>query len=147
MKPFLYLVTIFTSVLLNSCANKTEIDRFRLVTRHNIEITKIDSLNSLSVGNGKFAFTNDITGLQTFPDYYSRGIPLGTMSEWGWHSDINTRGYELSRVYKTYDVHGRTVNYVHSYTSGRDTLKIKATDWLRRNPHKFHLGMIGLQIL
>jgi hypothetical protein len=130
-----------------SCGNSKKIDRYSLVSRHNVTITKPDSLNPLSVGNGEFAFTVDITGLQTFPEFYSRGIPLGTMSEWGWHSEINTRGYNLQQVYKPWLINGKTINYVHSYTSGKDTLKIKATDWLRRNPHKFHLGMIGLSII
>jgi hypothetical protein len=134
-------------LMLSGCHSKTGIDRFDLVTRHNIEITKPDSLNPLSVGNGEFAFTVDITGLQTFPDFYSKGIPLGTMSEWGWHTEVNSRNYNISQVYKQWDIHGRAVNYVHSYTSGKNTLAIRATDWLRRNPHKFHLGMIGLQLL
>jgi hypothetical protein len=130
-----------------SCSNSEKIDRFSLVTRHNVEISQIDSLNSLSVGNGRFAFTVDITGLQTFPDYYSKGIPLGTMSDWGWHSAINDKGYNLTEVYKAYNVHGREIDYVHSFTSGTDSLRIKATDWLRKNPHRIHLGMVGLQML
>ena len=30
------------------------------------------------VGNGNFAFTADITGLQTFPEQYSSLVPLMT---------------------------------------------------------------------
>jgi hypothetical protein len=145
MKNLIILILLLLNI--SSCDKTHKIDRFALVNRHNIEITKPDSLNPLSVGNGEFAFTADITGLQTFPDFYSKGIPLGTMSEWGWHSEVNTEGYEISQVYKPWDIHGRTVNYVHSYTSGKDTVKIKATDWLRRNPHKFHLGMVGLSVI
>ena len=44
-----------------------KIDRFKVVTRHNPHVTKFDSLSSLTVGNGRFAFTVDATGLQTFP--------------------------------------------------------------------------------
>jgi protein-glucosylgalactosylhydroxylysine glucosidase len=139
---------LFLCILTLCCTGiaQTKIDRFSLVSRHNIEITTIDSLNSLSVGNGKFAFTVDITGLQTFPDYYSKGIPLGTMSEWGWHAAPNTNGYNLSEVYRTYNVHGRQIDYVHSFTGRADTLKTAATSFLRANPHRIHLGMIGLQI-
>ncbi|MHC4646991.1 MAG: hypothetical protein ACYTBJ_15960, partial [Planctomycetota bacterium] len=43
------------------------IDRYALVSRHNPVIRKPDPLSPLSVGNGEFAFTADITGLQTFP--------------------------------------------------------------------------------
>jgi hypothetical protein len=39
-------------------------------------------MNPLSVGNGEFAFTADITGLQTFAEEYGRGMPLGTMAQW-----------------------------------------------------------------
>jgi hypothetical protein len=139
-------IIVMCTIIFTGC-NGQRIDRFSLVNRHNIIITKIDSLNSLSVGNGKFAFTVDITGLQTFPDYYSKGIPLGTMSEWGWHTAPNIRGYNLTQVYRTYDVHGRKIDYVHSFTGKTDTLKTAATSYLRANPHRIHLGMIGLQIL
>ena len=126
--------------------NNSAIDRFSLVTRHNIEVTEIDSLNSLSVGNGEFAFTADITGLQTFPDYYSGGIPLGTMSNWGWHTGDNPDNFKLSDVYKKYKVHGRNVDYVHQYRGNEDPFKTAASEWLRSNPHRIHLGMIGLRI-
>ncbi len=43
------------------------IDRHALVTRHNPTITAVDKSAPFMVGNGNFAFTADITGLQTFP--------------------------------------------------------------------------------
>lgn len=80
MKDKSICLSLFISIIIiNSCRNNSKIDRYALVTRHNIENSVIDSLNSLSVGNGEFAFTVDITGLQTFPEFYSRGISLGTM--------------------------------------------------------------------
>ena len=66
-----------------SAAAAEKINRFKVVTRHNPHVTNFDSLSSLTVGNGQFAFTVDATGLQTFPHIYARGVPLGTMSEWG----------------------------------------------------------------
>ena len=39
------------------------INRKALVQRHSVHVKKIDSLSSLTVGNGKFAFTLDATGL------------------------------------------------------------------------------------
>jgi len=57
------------------------IDRFALVTRHNPHVTKIDPLSPLSLANGEFAFTADVTGLQTFPQLYSDAMPLCTMSQ------------------------------------------------------------------
>ncbi len=139
------LPVVLTFAVLSSCTgNHLPVDRYALVNRHNIVISEIDSLNALSVGNGGFAFTVDITGLQTFHEYHSRGIPLGTMADWGWHSEINTNGYSISQVYRTWDVHGRKVDYVHRYSDRRDTLRYMASEWLRENPHKIHLGMIGL---
>ncbi len=58
------------------------IDRQALVTRHNVVLSKPDPLTPLSIGNGEFAFTADITGLQTFPEYHRQGIPLGAYSQW-----------------------------------------------------------------
>ena len=46
------------------------IDRAALVNRHNPMLRQMDSLSPLSLGNGEFAFTADITGLQTFPVEY-----------------------------------------------------------------------------
>lgn len=130
-----------------SCSEKTPIDRFSLISRHNIQNAVIDSLNSLSVGNGDFAFTVDITGLQSFPEFYSKGIPLGTMSNWGWHTGENPENYDISDTYKEYEVHGRKVEYVSQYRKGEEQRKVAASDWLRGNPQRIHLGLVGLKIL
>ncbi len=139
---------LILSLLINGigCTDNSEIDRFSLVARHNIETSVIDNLNSLSVGNGEFAFTVDITGLQTFPEFYSKGISLGTMSNWGWHTWPNPGNFQLQDNYKTYNVHGRPVNYVRQFSASEDSLKAEASAWLRANPHRIHLGMIGLYI-
>jgi len=123
------------------------IDRLAVLTRHNIHNNMIDSLASLSVGNGEFAFTVDVTGLQSFPEFYAKGIPLGTMAEWGWHSDKNPENYSLEDVYRSYDVHGRQVDYVHQFRPADGARKFAASEWLRANPHKFHLGMVGLKLM
>ena len=70
-------------------AGPAPIDRHALVTRHNVELTRFDPESPLSVGNGEFAFTADVTGLQTFPEAYDQTIPLGTLSQWGWHTAPN----------------------------------------------------------
>ena len=59
------------------------IDRKALMDRNSPIVTAMDTLASLSVGNGEFAVTVDATGLQSFPEYYSNGVPLGTQSQWG----------------------------------------------------------------
>jgi hypothetical protein len=53
----------------------SKIDREALVARHAIVITNADPLTPVSVGNGEFAFTADITGLQTFPRFYVSANP------------------------------------------------------------------------
>lgn len=78
------------------------------------------------MGNGKFAFTVDITGLQTFPGLCSEGIPLGTMSDWGWHTWPNPENFRLSNTYKTYIVHGKPVDYVRQISASEDSLKAEA---------------------
>src|SRR5436189_5276181 len=61
-------------------------DRSALVKRHNPANSKIDPLAPLSIGNGQFAFTADVTGLQTLSSEYVNAMPLCTMSQWGWHT-------------------------------------------------------------
>jgi len=144
------LLGLIVSVILSSavsCTGNSAIDRYALVSRHNIENSVIDSLNSLSVGNGEFAFTADITGLQSFPEFYAKGVPLGTMSNWGWHTAENPENYNLNDVYKSYDVHGRSIDYVNQYRAGEDERKAAASEWLRANPHRIQLGLIGLKII
>src|ERR1700755_1283226 len=60
--------------------------RAALVRRHDPVLRKLDPLAPLSVGNGQFAFTADVTGLQTFWREYDKLAPLCTMSQWGWHT-------------------------------------------------------------
>ena len=66
------------------------INRQAVTGRNNPIITKADPLASLTVGNGHFATTVDVTGLQSFPFEYEAGVPLTAMSDWGWHSFPNT---------------------------------------------------------
>ncbi len=128
-------------------ANTTQqqrIDRRALVERHNVTLTRPDPLNPLSVGNGEFAFTADITGLQTFSEYHEKGMPLGTQSHWGWHSIPNPAGYSLSDVLEEYEVAGRGVPYACDGNSPNGYSP--AATWLRANPHRLHLGRIGLEL-
>ena len=73
------------------------IDRRAVVSRHNPTLTAIDPRSPLSVGNGEFAFTADVTGLQTFPRLYDNHMPLCTMSQWGWHTIPNPTGQTFRR--------------------------------------------------
>jgi hypothetical protein len=122
-----------------------KIDRYALVNRHNILVGGFDSLNSLSIGNGDFAFTTDITGLQTFYENYSNGVPLGTQSNWGWHVNPNPENYEISESVRMYKVNGRDVPYLHQYTG--DSRQARVSEYFRANPHRIHLGFIRLIML
>ena len=127
-----------------TASSKGRIERRALVSRHNITLNKPNSLTPLSVGNGELAFTADITGLQTFPEYHEQGMPLGTQSQWGWHSMPNPEGYRLSNVLESYDVVGRSVPYASdgNYPRGYSP----SATWLRSNPHRLDLGRIGLRL-
>src|SRR6476659_1572317 len=79
---------IVTGALMKTEFGESEkpIDRYALVSRHDPVLRKFEPLSPLSVGNGEFAFTCDVTGLQTFPEVYRDATPLCTMSQWGWHT-------------------------------------------------------------
>ena len=118
------------------------IDRAALVRRHDPRLRKLDPLAPLSVGNGEFAFTADVTGLQTFPEEYESQMPLCTMAQWGWHTTPRPAGLEGTELRLTpYDTHGREVLY-HTRSEGQKEL----FDWLRENPHRLHLGRVGLHL-
>jgi hypothetical protein len=119
------------------------IDRKALVARHSPSIHRLDPLSPFSLGNGEFAFTADITGLQTFPDEYEKTMPLCTMSQWGWHTSPLPPGLDPKALRLTqYNAHGRSVGY-HTRSEGQTEL----FNWLRENPHRLHLGRIGLRLL
>lgn len=121
-------------------AREPVIDRRAVASRHDVRVRRVDPLAPLSVGNGEFAFTADVTGLQTFPQAYEHGTPLCTQSQWGWHTfpRFDGRGPDDLRL-ERYDTHGRPVGYATS-RAGQEEL----FDWLRENPHRLHLGRIGL---
>jgi len=121
-------------------AGAAPIDRHALVTRHNPVIRSADLAAPLSVGNGGFAFTVDVTGLQTFgEESYQRGIPLETLARWAWVSEENPAGYTLgdtNRPYRTAD--GRE----QAFPTRMD---VPAAGWLRRNPHDQPLAVVALE--
>lgn len=143
MRKIVLLFVAFAMALAAHADKK--IDRKAVVTRHNPHITSIDSLASLTVGNGGFAFTVDATGLQTFPEKYSNGVPLGTMSDWGWHSFPNDKGYKIEEALVNHDFHrGHDEYYAAQFrTPGRQQ---DASNYFRQNPHRLHLGNIGLNL-
>jgi hypothetical protein len=125
-------------------AQSQTINREAVVKRHNVKVHKIDSLSSLTVGNGNFAFTVDATGMQSFPEAYAKGVPLGTQSAWGWHSFPNTENLNVKDALKTYDLEGRKISYTVQVKEPE--LGRKTVDYFRVNPHRLQLGNIGLEI-
>jgi hypothetical protein len=121
-----------------------KIDRENLVRRHTVKIGQLDTLGSLTVGNGKFAFTVDATGLQTFPEFYDKGISLGTQSEWGWHSYPNIAGSRFEETLRDYNYHGRMIPY--DVQVKEPERGVTAVGYFRQNPHRLNLGIIGLEI-
>lgn len=120
------------------------IDRKALVSRNNPHVNSFDTLTSLSVGNGEFAFTVDATGLQTFPERYTQGVPLGTQSQWGWHSFANPKNYLHDETLKNYNFRGKVEPYSTQFNEpGRQK---DASDWFRINAHRLHLGIVGFEL-
>jgi hypothetical protein len=136
-------MNIFLQLLLCCILTQAQkIDRQALVHRHNVVIDHADSLSSLTVGNGRFAFAVDVTGLQSFPGSYSKGVPLGTESEWGWHSFIDTSHYKIEEAVRTYHINGRDIGYTVQWNN--PARNKAATEWFRQNPHRLQLGNVGM---
>ena len=114
------IATVFSLVACQS--EKTPIDREALLERNNPHVTAFDTLSSLSVGNGGFAVTVDASGLQTFPKEYSLGVPLGTQSDWGWHSFANPKNLLHSESLKDYDQALLQANPSHRHLKIRKVL-------------------------
>lgn len=140
-------IILISNLILQACVQKkatTPIDRFALVTRNNVTLSVADTLGSLSVGNGEFTFTADISGLQTFPREYENGIPPGTQSQWAWHSFADEK-YSLNDVAVQYNsCDGTQAPYAVQHREGKAAA---ATRSLRINPHRLQLGLAGLIIL
>jgi hypothetical protein len=133
--------TLHSFVLWAAFAANAAIDRHALVSRHDVVLTNFDAANPLSVGNGQFCFTVDATGLQTFPEAFTNTTPLGTLSDWGWHTAPNPNGWDVDKFeFKKFsDLNGRLVPYC-DVPGNKKTPEIQ---WLRANPHRLHLGQIG----
>jgi hypothetical protein len=132
------------AVLLAATTGSTgPIGRQALVVRHQPVLRSFDTSSPLSVGNGELAFTADATGLQTFAEAYDETIPLGTLSQWGWHSGPNPHGWTIDRFrFTEFEANGRKVGYA-DIPGDRKTPEI---EWLRANPHRLHLGRIGFRL-
>jgi hypothetical protein len=124
-------------------AAEVPIDREALVTRHNVTVHAADPFGAMAVGNGHFAFNFDITGLQSFPGYYQKTMPVGILSDWGWHNFPNPDHFTLDTFpMKTVQKHDRVFVYPASGTSH----PAPAAAYLRMNENRIGLGRIGLEM-
>ena len=106
------------------------IDRYALVTRHNIAWN--DLTGQMPLGNGEFCFNADATGLQTFGG--------NSLAHWGWHSFPLPEGWTADRV-------PPTGTFQQGRNKGPDvfpphTDAIRA--WMFDNPHALNLGRLRL---
>ena len=134
------------------------INREALVRRHSVCQENLDPRSPVSVGNGEFAFTMDLTGLQSLPGAYPVGardeLPpgtlLGTQAQWGWHAIPSAQPYELAGSTVLYDSPRGPVPYVDmvgDIINDRETDASQAETWLRANPHRLDLGRIGFRLV
>lgn len=133
------------------------IDRKSLVRRHTVELTEADPSCALTVGNGDFAFTADITGMQTFTDFHDQAaagsarlaVHTATMSTWGWHAMPNPDGFVLTDAMSSYQTARGPVEYPDKFSmtalfGGSVADEYRAGTWLHVNPQRLDLGRIGL---
>ena len=145
--PFIWASLEMESMGYNVDNILATIDRQSVVTRNNPVITEADPLASLSIGNGHFATTVDVTGLQSFPFDYGAGVPLNAMSDWGWHKFENTNALTPAESEKTVNLgHGHPEVYAVEYKKPEDGRHKEATEYFRVNPHRLNLATIGLEL-
>ena len=129
------ILLFVASICLSTESPWLPMNRRKVVSRHNVVLTKFDDSMPVQVGNGEFAFGMDITGLQTF-------VPFNTMSQWGWHTSALPPGKKIEDFEgQVWDTHGRPVRYPMP-----DPNHPEISDWLAGNPHRINLGRIGLTL-
>ncbi|WP_163323337.1 hypothetical protein [Draconibacterium mangrovi] len=134
MRHKILTITILCIVALISIQCKRDtgqnpIDRYALVTRHNIEWN--DLTGQIPLGNGEFCFNADGTGLQTFGG--------NTMSHWGWHSFPLPDGVTSEQI-------PATGTFQQGRNAGPDIFpedKDNIRQYMFDNPHIFNLGRIS----
>ena len=137
MKKLISLVSLFClSVFLPLSVMGEPIDREAVVKRHRVCTTGTLLKSPAQVGNGKFAFGMDITGLQTF-------VPFNTLSDWSWHSFPLPEGMRAEDYRPVVvETHGKKIAY-----ELRNPDQPELSEWLTKNPHRYNLGRIGFRLL
>ena len=121
------------------------IQREAVVSRHDPLVTSIDVGTVLTVGNGQFAFSPDVTGFQSLNASYGRPFPLGTLTDWMWHSSPFPDGVDAFNDFEyayLASSRGAAVPYPLDHPS-----PAPVSDWLRSNPHRLDVGQVGLWLI
>jgi len=129
--------TLSALALLAAMGSQAAIDREAVVNKFSPELQTLQKDSPMPLGNGKFAFTADVTGFQSFgPQYYAAGFPLETKARWAWHTKSG-ESHTLAETEMEYDAYGRKVVLPTVMDGG-------AAQWLQQNPHDLPLGRIAL---
>lgn len=132
------------------------IDRRAVVDRHDVVLTAPDAQSPLTVGNGDFGCTVDITGMQTFTSLHDPALAgdrlvtnTCTQTTWGWHEMPNPHGYTFADSISSYPTSRGDVEYpdkfdLMSMFGGEVAPEMAAGTWLHMNPQRLDLGRTGL---
>jgi hypothetical protein len=136
----------FSFIVVYSCINKPEIDRYKLVARCKVQKSTIDGISTIPVGNGRYIFYADITGLQTFHRLFAENNPSGILSEWRYNKFENPQELIVPQFLKPFIVHGRKIEFMRFSDDYRNAIKTAAADWTGNSGHHFNPGIIELLI-
>ena len=137
----LIYLAAFVFILSTACfAADAAIDRQAVVSRHDVHTTRIDPEATLTLGNGDFALSVDVTGLQGLERiYYDNGLPLETRTTWAWHEFPNTEGFTFEDTMGEVDFHGRAIRYPIRQ-------KTPAGAYFRENPQPMPMGQFAFTL-
>jgi hypothetical protein len=133
------------------------INRREVVSRHAVIVTEPHPEHVLTVGNGDFAYTADITGMQTFTAFHDQAVAIregrtavntATMTSWGWHEMPNPEGFVLEDAMSEHPTRRGTVRYpdrhdMEGAMRGQVSDENRPGAWLNANPQRLDLGRIG----
>jgi hypothetical protein len=127
-----------------------KLDREAIVRRNHPVLEKADKLTPFGLGlpGADFVFTADVTGLQTLADFHRDGQDLNTMAGWAWHEFPNPENFTLADCTAPHPHEGETRPYMpmnppDELSPEKKERWLKASAWLRSNPHRIGLGRLG----
>jgi hypothetical protein len=116
------------------------INRVTVVARHQVRNTSLTPESALTIGNGDFAVTVDVTGLQGLERiYYDNGLPLETRNTWSWHSFPNPESLRFEDTLAPVPFFGRQIRYPTQQNT-------PAGRYFRENPQPMPLGQFAFTL-